>query len=61
LETALAATRYLAMKPSFLLNPLNFFLIFLVSWMNREQSKTIYYLQAENKVLGELLGRRRLH
>ena len=48
------------MKTSFLLHPLNFFLIYLASWTNREQLKVIEYLQAENRVLRELLGRRRL-
>lgn len=30
-----------AMKPSFLLHPLNFFPIYPANWMNREQWKTI--------------------
>ena len=41
------------------LQPLQFLLIALAGWVNQQQRDAIDYLQAENRVLREQLGRRR--
>ncbi|MBK8098048.1 MAG: transposase [Planctomycetes bacterium] len=40
--------------------PLRFLLLLFAGFVNREQAKTIDYLREENRVLRELLGKRRL-
>ena len=45
---------------SFLPSPVNLLLVNLPGWMNREQRLSIAYLQAENRVLRELLGKMHL-
>jgi transposase InsO family protein len=44
----------------FVLQPWNLLLLALAAWINREQQAAIEYLQAENRVLRELMGKRRL-
>jgi hypothetical protein len=41
------------------LNPWNVLLIAIAGWMNREQVAVIEYLKEENRVLRELLGKKR--
>ena len=41
-------------------HPLRFFLVALAGWINQQQRDVIDYLQEENRVLREQLGRRRL-
>ena len=36
--------------------PLQFLLVVLAGWVNRQQEEVIAYLQAENRVLREQLG-----
>ena len=43
-----------------LFNPWQIILIALAGWMNREQSVVIDYIKEENRVLRELLGKKRL-
>ncbi len=43
-----------------LFNPWQIILIALAGWMNREQSVVIEYMKEENRVLRELLGKKRL-
>jgi transposase InsO family protein len=43
-----------------LLSPLHFLLVCLAAWINRDQQRLMEYLQAENRVLRELLGKKRL-
>jgi len=43
-----------------LFNPWQIILIALAGWMNREQSVVIEYIKEENRVLRELLGKKRL-
>ena len=43
-----------------LFNPWQVILIALAGWMNREQSVVIEYIKEENRVLRELLGKKRL-
>ena len=42
------------------LNPSNLLLIAIAGWMNREQAAVVEYLKEENRVLRELLGKKRL-
>ena len=42
------------------LNPFQFIVIALASWMNQRQQSVIEYLREENRVLREQLGGRRL-
>ena len=42
------------------LHPLRFLLVALAGWINQQQRDVIDYLQAENRVLREQLGSRRL-
>src|SRR6478752_8391649 len=42
------------------LNPFQFLVIVLAGWMNQRQQNAIEYLRAENRVLREQLGERRL-
>lgn len=48
------------MPPPPALSPFYFMLACLAGWMNREQQKLIEYLEAENRVLKELAGPKRL-
>ena len=41
------------------LNPWNILLIAIAGWMNREQNAVVEYLRDENRVLRELLGKKR--
>ena len=41
-------------------HPFRFLLVALVGWVNQQQREVIDYLQAENRVLREQLGARRL-
>ena len=41
-------------------HPLQFLLVALAGWINQQQREVIEYLQAENRVLREQLGSRRL-
>ena len=41
-------------------SPLQFTLVVLAGWVNREQTSAIDYLRTENRVLREMVGRRRL-
>ena len=43
-----------------LFSPLQFTLVALAGWVNREQTNAIDYLKTENRVLREMVGRRRL-
>ena len=43
-----------------MLNPFQFLVIVLGGWMNQRQQNAIEYLRAENRVLREQLGERRL-
>jgi len=57
--------RYLSPQPdslpmSFILQPWQFLLIVLAGWINRDQQATVEYLRAENRVLKELLGKKRV-
>ena len=45
---------------SFVLQPWQFLLIVLAGWINRDQQAAIEYLRAENRVLKELLGKKRV-
>ena len=45
---------------AYVLSPTNLLLACLAGWINREQQRMIEYLQAENKVLREMLGESRL-
>jgi len=45
---------------NFLLQPWQFLLIVLAGWINRDQQAAIEYLRAENRVLKELLGKKRV-
>ena len=45
---------------SFILRPWQLFLLILASWINREQQEAIEYLRAENQVLKEKLGKKRI-
>jgi putative transposase len=40
--------------------PLQFLLLVFAGWVNRRQVEVIEYLQEENRILREQLGRRRL-
>ena len=40
--------------------PLNFVLIALAGWMNQRQQLVVYFLLAENRILKQQLGRKRL-
>ncbi|MCA9093635.1 MAG: hypothetical protein KDA68_09130 [Planctomycetaceae bacterium] len=44
----------------FTLHPWQFLLIVLAGWMNRDQQAAIEDLRAENRVLQELLGKKRV-
>ncbi|MEZ6048696.1 MAG: hypothetical protein R3C11_24590 [Planctomycetaceae bacterium] len=44
---------------NFLMQPWHLLVLYLVSWMNREQQQAIEYLQVENRVLREKLGKKR--
>ncbi len=41
------------------LNPWHILLLATAGWMNREQAEVVEYLKAENRILRELLGRKR--
>ena len=41
-------------------HPLRFLLVALAGWINQQQREVIDYLQAENRILREQLGSRRL-
>lgn len=41
------------------LNPWNILLIAIAGWMNQELAAAVEYLKEENRVLRELLGKRR--
>ena len=42
------------------MNPLQFVLVSLAGWVNRDQQGVIEYLRAENRVLREMLPKKRL-
>ena len=44
----------------FILQPWQLMLIILASWVNRQQQEVIEYLRAENSVLKEQLGKKRI-
>jgi putative transposase len=44
----------------FVLQPWQLLLLILAGWINHHQQKVIEYLQVENQVLKERLGRRRI-
>jgi hypothetical protein len=44
----------------FVLQPWQLLLLILAGWINRHQQKVIEYLQVENQVLKEKLGKKRL-
>lgn len=50
----------IAMQSRFMLTPFHLLVTCLAAWINREQLKIIEYLRAENRVLRELMGKRRL-
>jgi len=54
------ALRICGHQPSSGMNPLQFVLIGLAGWMNRDQQCVIEYLRAENRVLREMIPRKRL-
>ena len=41
--------------------PLQFLLLLFAGWVNRQQFDVVEYLKAENKVLREQLGGKRIH
>ncbi|MEZ6049194.1 MAG: hypothetical protein R3C11_27180 [Planctomycetaceae bacterium] len=45
---------------SFLMQPWHLLVLSLASWLNREQQQVIEYLQTENRVLREKLGKQRI-
>ena len=45
---------------NFILEPWQLFLFYLAGWVNREQQEMIEYLRAENQVLKEKLGKKRI-
>ena len=45
---------------SFILHPWQLLLVVLAGWINREQQRVIEYLRAENAVLREKLGKKRI-
>ena len=45
---------------NFILEPWQFFLFVLASWINRKQQELIEYLRTENQVLEEKLGKKRI-
>ena len=45
---------------SFILRPSQLYFLVLVGWVNRQQQEVIEYLRAENQVLKEKLGRKRI-
>jgi putative transposase len=45
---------------NFVLQPWNLLLVSLASWINRQQQNVIEYLRAENRVLKEKLGKKRI-
>jgi hypothetical protein len=45
---------------NFILQPWQLFLIVLASWVNRHQQEIIEYLQTENRVLKEKIGKKRI-
>jgi putative transposase len=45
----------------FILEPWHLILLFLASHVNREQQRIIEYLQVENEVLREKLGKKRIY
>jgi hypothetical protein len=42
----------------FLLRPWHILLISLAGWINRRQQETVEYLQAENQILKQKLGKK---
>ena len=44
----------------FLLQPWQFYLVILAGWINRQQQQVISYLLAENQVLREVHGKKRI-
>jgi putative transposase len=44
----------------FVLQPWQLLLLILAGWINRHQQKVIEYLQVENQILREKLGKRRI-
>ncbi|MFT5525690.1 MAG: hypothetical protein ACI9HK_003660 [Pirellulaceae bacterium] len=45
---------------NFLLQPWQLLVLFLASWINRQQQEVIEYLRTENQVLKEKLGTKRI-
>ncbi|MCA9039542.1 MAG: helix-turn-helix domain-containing protein [Planctomycetaceae bacterium] len=45
---------------NFLMQPWHLLVLALASWLNREQQQAIEYLQVENRVLRERLGKKRI-
>ena len=45
---------------SFLLHPWHLLLVLLAGWINQQQQQVIEYLRAENRVLHEKLGKKRI-
>ncbi|MAT14783.1 MAG: hypothetical protein CMJ46_05870 [Planctomyces sp.] len=45
---------------NFMMQPWHLLVLSLASWLNREQQQVIEYLQAENRVLREKLGKKRI-
>ena len=45
---------------SYILQPWQFALVVVATWVNREQQELIEYLRTENHVLKEKLGKRRI-
>lgn len=45
---------------NFVLHPWQFLLIGVAGWINRSQNKAIEYLQTENQVLREVIGKKRI-
>ena len=44
----------------FILQPWQLYFVILVGWMNRQQQEVIAYLLAENRVLKEKFGKKRI-
>ena len=45
---------------SFIMQPWNLFVVILAGWMNRRQQEVIDYLRAENMILKDAWGKKRI-
>jgi hypothetical protein len=45
---------------NFVLQPWHLMVVFLASWINRQQQEVIEYLRTENQVLKEKIGKKRI-